>query len=42
MKAASRLAVDERRNHALDVRAATLDANDWRKYMTQLDPKPEP
>jgi hypothetical protein len=41
MKAASRLALDERRAHALDVRAAALDDSGWRKYLTQLDPKPE-
>lgn len=41
MKAASRLALDERKTRAMDIRAAALDDNGFRKYMTQLDPKAE-
>ena len=34
-----RIALDERRAHALDMRAAMFDNNGFQKYMAQLAPK---
>jgi hypothetical protein len=41
MKAASRLALDERRARAMDFRAAAADKDGFAKYMAQLMVKTE-
>lgn len=41
MKAASRIALDERRAQAMDMRAASFGKDDFVKHLAKLAPKPE-